>query len=120
MLNQTGVTKVSAGTRKTILYDTKVFFALSCKVSGTPNATILAGMPLKGNLEDRDTAMQVAGSSDTPIGILEHDIKLNKDGEANAAILIFGFVDTDKLDASVNSVLNTTMKGKLPKITFCK
>lgn len=120
MLNQSNQTKVSAVTRKTILFDTKLFFALPCKVSGTKGQLIKAGTPLKGDLTLRDTAFEVAGSSDTPVGILEHDVIINEDGQANAGVLIFGFVDESKLDTNVVAKLDSAMKAKLPKITFCK
>jgi hypothetical protein len=118
MLNQTGITSKSAVTRKTILFDTKLFFALPCKVSDSAG-TILAGSPVSGDLSNRDTAFTVGG--DNPVGILEHDVVI-KDGEtsANAGVIVFGFIDEDKLDPKVTAMLTEDVKSKLSKITFCK
>jgi hypothetical protein len=120
MLNQTGIKTTTGATRKTILFDTKLFFALPCKVSGTKDETILAGTPLKGSLSARDTEFTVAGSSDTPVGILEHDVVLDSNGKANAAVLTFGFIDESKLDSTVTAMLTDEVKAKLPQIQFCK
>jgi hypothetical protein len=118
MLNQTGITSKSAVTRKTILYDTKLFFALSVILTGAAG-TYLAGTPISGDLSNRDTAFTVGG--DSPVAVLEHDVVI-KDGEttANAGAIVFGFIDEDKLDSTVTAMLTETVKAKLSKITFCK
>lgn len=126
MLNQTGITKTSATTRKMILIAPELAFSLSCKVANTNVSAgddgrkiVKAGTPLVGDLEARDTAFTVAGEGDTPCGILLHEVDVTKD-TANAQVVIFGFVDTSKLEDSVASMLNTEMKAKLPRITFVK
>ena len=126
MLNQTGIKKTSATTRKTILIAPELAFSLSCKVTNAGveanedgKKIVKAGTPLVGNIEERDTAFSVAGSGDTPCGILLHDVDVTA-GTANAQFVIFGFVDATKLEDSVTAVLTTEMKGKLPKITFIK
>ena len=123
MLNQTGITKVSAGTRNTILYDTKLFFALSCKVSdagvGLVNGKkiVKAGTPLKGSLNDRDTAYEVTSSADDVIAILEHDVDVTN-GAANGSALFFGFIDQSKLESDVVSKLTPQIKAAIPSIKF--
>jgi hypothetical protein len=118
MLNQTGISSKSAGARKTILYDTKLFFALSITLTGDAG-TYLAGTPISGDLLNRNTAFTVGG--DSPVAILEHDVEIKEDeGSANAAALIFGFIDEDKLDSTVVEMLTDEVKAKLTKITFCK
>jgi hypothetical protein len=117
MLNQTGITSKSATTRKTILFDTKLFFATSIILSGDKGKTYLAGTPISGDLTNRDTAFTVGG--DSPVAILEHDVKIADDAtEANAAALVFGFVDSSKLDSTVTEMLTEDVKAKLTKITF--
>lgn len=122
MLNQTGITKTSGTTRKTILIAPELAFSLSCKIANTGVAevegrkVVLAGTPLKGDLEARDTEFTVAQESETPCGIILHDVDVTK-GTANAQVVVFGFVDTSKLEGSV---LTPEMKAKLPKITFVK
>lgn len=124
MLNQTGITKVSATTRKTILIAPELAFSLSCKVANTGvNAgddgkkIILAGTPIKGNLSDRDGVDFVVDTT-SPTGLLLHDLDVTS-GTKNAQVLIFGFVDESKLESSV-AALVTTAKANLPKITFVK
>lgn len=123
MLNQTVITKVSAGTRNTILYDTKLFFALSCKVSDTGvelvngKKIVKAGTPLKGSLNDRDTAYEVTSSADDVIAILEHDVDVTN-GTANGSALFFGFIDQSKLESDVVSKLTPQIKAAIPSIKF--
>lgn len=126
MLNQTGIKKTSAVTRKVILIAPELAFSLSCKVANTGVAAgedgkkiVKAGTPLAGNIEARDTAFTVAGAEATPCGILLHDVDVTE-GTANAQFVIFGFVDSTKLEASVTEMLTPAMKAKLPKITFVK
>ena len=126
MLNQTGIKKVSATTRKTILIAPELAFSLSCKVANTGveagadgKKIVKAGTPLAGSVEARDTAFTVAGADGTPCGVLLHDVDVTE-GTANAQFVIFGFVDATKLDESVAAMLTTEMKAKLPKITFIK
>lgn len=126
MLNQTGIEKTSAITRKNILIAPELAFSMSCKVANSNvvagedgRKMVKAGTPLVGDLEARDTAFTVATSADTPVGILLHDIDVTK-GNANASVVVFGFVDTSKLDSAVSAVLDASMKAKLPKITFVK
>lgn len=125
MLNQTGITKVSGTTRKTILIAPELAFSLSCKIANTGvvagedgRKLVLAGTPLKGDLEARDTEFTVAQSDETPVGIVLHDVDVTK-GTANSQVVIFGFVDTSKLESSVVESLED-MREKLPKITFVK
>lgn len=123
MLNQTGITKVSAGTRNTILYDTKLFFALSCKVSDAGvtevkgKKIVKAGTPLKGSLNDRDAAYSVTSSADDVIAILEHDVDVTN-GTANGSALFFGFIDQSKLESDVVSKLTPQIKAAIPSIKF--
>ena len=42
------------------------------------------------------------------------------EGTANAQFVIFGFVDSTKLEESVTKMLTPEMKTKLSKITFIK
>ena len=123
MLNQSGIQKVSAGTRKTILYDTKLFFALSCKVSDSGvtavdgKKIVKAGTPLAGNPNARDTAFTVATGASDVICILEHDVDVTE-GEANGSALFFGFIDQSKLDSTVVTKLTAEVKKALPMIKF--
>lgn len=128
MLNQSGIKKESATTRKTILIAPELAFSLSCKVAATGvdavdgKKIVKAGTPLSGNLEERDTAFAVAteneGASNATC-ILLHDVDVT-DGTANGSAVIFGFVDTTKLEASVVAKLTAAARKALAKITFVK
>lgn len=132
MLNQSGITKTSGLARKTILFDTQLFFALPCMISATGveagsdgRKIVKAGTPLKGSLLNRDEAFTVGVKDDAVVGIAEHDVDVTV-GTANGGVIVFGFIDEDKLDASVVTLLDTTntdttkLRDRLTKITFCK
>lgn len=128
MLNQTGVKITSATTRKMMLISEANSVALSCVVTNTGVAAvdgrkiIKAGTPLTGNLQKRDTAFTVASSSGTPatsnaVGLAVHDVDVT-DGNANAAVLIFGFVDKSKLEADVQTKITAEVETALNMIKF--
>lgn len=132
MLNQSGITKTSGLSRKTILIDTQLLFALPCMIAntgvtaGTDGKKIVkAGTPLVGSLTDRDTAFTVGAKDAAVVGIAEHDVDVTA-GTANGAVIVFGFIDESKLDADVVTLLDTAntdnskLRDKLTKITFCK
>lgn len=127
MLNQSGVTTTSGLARKTILFDTQLFFALPVIVSNAGveadkdgNKIIKAGTPIAGTLTNRDVAFTVAkdtGDASNAVGILEHDIDVTK-GNANGSCITFGFIDVDKLDESVVKLLTVAAKKNLAGIQF--
>lgn len=143
MLNQTGIKKTSATTRKTILIAPELAFSLSCKVANTGveagedgKKIVKAGTPLAGSLLERDTEFTVftvtsdedvstvgegeetpvVGEEETPVGILLHDVDVTA-GTANAQVVVFGFVDVSKLDEDVAGTL-LSAAADLPKITL--
>ena len=125
MLNQSGISKVSGTTNKTILIAPELAFSMSCKVAATGviagddgKKIVKAGTPLAGNYEGRDVAFTVAKDS-TATCILLHDVDVTS-GTANGTAVIFGFVDTSKLDSDVAAMLNSNVKDALNKITFVK
>lgn len=124
MLNQSGITKTSATTRKTILIAPELAFSMSCMVADTGvkavdgKKIVKAGTPLAGSLMERDTEFTVAGEEGTPVGILLHDVDVTE-GAANAQVVVFGFVDVSKLEEDVAATL-TGAAAKLPKITLVK
>lgn len=125
MLNQTGISKESAVTRKTILIAPELAFTLSCKIANTGvgadsdgKKIVKAGTPLSGNLEARETAFTVASGNEATC-VLLHDVDVTA-GTANAQAVIFGFIDTSKLESSVVSALTQPIRTALTKITFVK
>lgn len=136
MLNQSGITKVSATTRKIILIAPELAFSLSCKVANTGveagedgKKIVKAGTPLSGSLLERETAFTVftvaseedisvvgeeetpvVGEEETPVGILLHDVDVTG-GTANAQVVVSGFVDVTKVDADVAATLIAAASG---------
>lgn len=129
MLNQTGVKTVSGTTRKTILVDEKNSTAFSIVVDATGISAgadgkkiIKAGTPLTGSLQARGTAW-VKGTSSNAKGILLHDVDVTglESGETkNAQVVVFGFIDVNKLDADVQAMIDSDLEAKLKMIQFVK
>ena len=120
MLNQTGVRKENAAVPNQILFNVQhqmsvgVQVAQSAGVDKDGKKIVKAGTPLSGNLRARKTAF--TGGGTTPVGVLLHDVDVTK-GAANGTLLIFGFVNMDRLDtdtkALVTSDAETSLTGKI-------
>ena len=86
--------------------------------AGTDGRKIVkAGTPLAGSLEARGTAFTKAATTEgvsNAVGILLHDVDVTA-GAENGTLLIFGFVDLNKVDtttaALVTSEVKTALKG---------
>lgn len=125
MLNQTGITKtVVAGPDSQILMFTDPQVGVSIMVDNTGISAgddgrkiIKAGTPVTGDLTARGTAFTKATTTEgvsNAVGVLIHDVDVTA-GNANASLLIFGFVDLNKLDtataALITSAVKTALKG---------
>lgn len=80
-----------------------------------------AGTPITGDLRARNTAFKKAtdaeGASNAK-GILLHDVDVTE-GNANGVIVLFGFVDLDKLDKDVYKLITDSVEKALDaKVTF--
>lgn len=113
MLNQTGVTKTSYGYgEKRIIVDEVNSTAFSCVVANTGvtadsegKKIIKAGTPIYGSLTARNTAFTISGAEGAkPVGVILHDVDVTA-GNANSQVLVSGFIDISKVDASVKSAL---------------
>ena len=96
--------------------------------AGSDGRKILrAGTPITGDIEARNTAFQKATSSSSgepsvktsnAVGILLHDVDVTS-GNANGSIVLFGFVDLDKLDSETFALITAEVKTALAgKVTF--
>lgn len=115
MLNQTSVTTNSYGYgEKRIIVDENNSTAFSCVVANTGvtadaegKKIIKAGQPLYGSLTARNTAFTISGASGAkPVGVALHDVDVTA-GDANSQVLVAGFIDISKVDASVQSALTS-------------
>lgn len=111
MHNQSGISKVSGVPRTQILFNVQNQVSVSIKIGKNfAGATaengrkiVKAGTPLTGNLTKRSTPFTAASGNDA-VGVLLHDVDVTE-YDANGSLLIWGFVNLDRVDA--------TTKGKL-------
>lgn len=129
MLNKTGITKVVGAAPVQILFNVQNQFSVGIKVDDANYVTkngrkiVKAGTPLSGNLGARETAFVKAttsSGSSNAVGILLHDVDVT-DGDANGTLLIWGFVDLNKLDTATTALITTEVKTALKGgVTFLK
>jgi hypothetical protein len=119
MLNRTGIFTETAVAPVQILYNVQNQVSVSILVDGsTASVTedgrkiVKAGTPLAGDLADRSTAFK---AGDSPAGVLLHDVDIT-DGTANGTLLIWGFVNLDRLDSATQTLATaakTALDGKI-------
>lgn len=130
MYNNTGVTKTSYLNKNQILFAVEHQVSMSIVVDetagtedgATKRKIVKAGTPLAGSLDARTTAFTKASSSGSPsasnaVGILLHDVDVTA-GENNGTLLIFGFVNTNRIDATTKALITAEVKAALPMIKF--
>lgn len=130
MYNNTGVTKTSYLNKNQILFAVEHQVSMSIVVddtAGTEDSTtkrkiVKAGTPLTGSLDARTTAFTKASSTGSPatsnaVGILLHDVDVTA-GENNGTLLIFGFVNTNRIDSTTKALITAEVKAALPMIKF--
>lgn len=124
MYNRTHITKVTGAAPTQILYNVQhqmsVGITLAKNFTGAVEENgrkiVKAGYPLMGDLTDRTTAFAAADTD--AVGILLHDVDVT-DAAANATVLIWGFVNMDRIDDTTKAKLTTAIQGKLAgKIWF--
>ena len=122
MFNHTKIHSVSGAAPVQILFDVQHQMSVSVMVDSTMahvtkngRKIVKAGTPLSGDLAARDAAFKAAGEANA-VGVLLHDVDIT-DGNANGALLIWGFVNLNRLDsytqALVTSGVKTTLAGKV-------
>lgn len=84
---------------------------------------VKAGTPLTGSLEARGTAFTKASTTEgvsNAVGVLLHDVDVTA-GSENGTLLIFGFVDLNKVDTTTAALVTTEVKTALKGgVTFLK
>ena len=75
-----------------------------------------AGTPLTGDIEARNTAFTKDTTGTSTSGILLHDVDVTN-GNNNGVIVLFGFVDLEKLDTEtfklITDGIKTALAGKI-------
>ena len=108
-----------------ILFNTDPQVSVGIKVSdsgisaGADGRKIVkAGTPMAGSLEARGTAFTKA--SEGVVGVLLHDVDVT-DNDANATLLIWGFVNLSRVDSTTASKITANRKTELAgKVWFLK
>lgn len=125
MLNRDGIKRQSFGAPVQILLNPDLQFSVGVVVSNATAVTengrkiVKAGTPLAGSLEARNTAFTVAADATNVQGILLHDVDVTE-GNGNGTLLIFGFVNPDRIDATTKALLTTEVKAAIPQVKFIK
>ena len=125
MLNRSGIKRQSFGAPVQILLNPDLQFSVGVVVSNATAVTkggkkvVKAGTPLVGSLDARNTAFTVATNATNVQGILLHDVDVTE-GNGNGTLLIFGFVNSDKIDAATKAMLTTEVKAAIPQVKFIK
>ena len=119
MYNRTHITKVSAAAPVQILFNVQNQVSVGVKIAKnfagavTENGRkiVKAGTPLTGDLTDRSTPFTAATDS-AAVGVLLHDVDVT-DAAANCTLLIWGFVNLDRIDDTTKAKLTTAIQNKL-------
>jgi len=125
MLNQSGIRKENATVPKQILFNVQNQMSVGVVVSAAAGVTVdskkivKAGTPLGGDLLARGTAF-IAGTATAVQGVLLHDVDVTA-GNANGTLLIWGFVNLNRVESSVATLLTSAIQGALAgKVWFLK
>lgn len=126
MHNNTGIKKETYGNVQQILFAVEhqvsvgIVVDETCGVAQTNGRKIAkAGTPVTGDLDKRTVAFTPATTGETTnvIGVLLHDVDVTT-GDNNGTLLLFGFVNTNRLDETTKGKITADIKKALPKITF--
>lgn len=126
MHNNTGIKKETNGNVQQILFAVEhqvsvgIVVDETCGVEQANGRKIAkAGTPVTGDLDKRTVAFTPATTdvSTNVIGVLLHDVDVTT-GNNNGTLLLFGFVNTNRLDETTKEKITAEIKKALPKITF--
>lgn len=125
MFNNTGIKKESYGSGNQILFAVEhqvsmgIVVDQSVGVQQGSKKIAKAGTPLTGDLDNRTTAFTAATTStnSNAVGILLHDVDVTV-ADNNGAILLFGFVNTNRIDETTRAKITADVKKALTMIKF--
>lgn len=120
MLNRSGIIKETAVAPSQILFNVQNQMSVGVIVDeavGTAGEDgrkiVKAGTPLNGDLTARGTAFVAAKDTSNPaVGVLLHDVDVT-DGDANGTLLIWGFVNLNRMDSTTAGLITATRKTEL-------
>jgi hypothetical protein len=126
MFNNTGIMKETYGNKNQILFAVEhqvsmgIVVDTTCGVAENGRKIAKAGTPVTGNLDERTTAFTPAATTtgaSNAVGILLHDVDVTDD-DNNGTVLLFGFVNTNRIDETTKAKITTEVKAALPMIKF--
>lgn len=125
MLNNTNVVKTKYNSGNQILFAVEHQVSMGVTVAQSVGVTegnkkiAKAGTPITGSLDSRETAFTAATDTadSNVVGVLLHDVDVTV-ADNNGAILLFGFVNTNRLDSKVKAKITENIKKALPMIKF--
>ena len=122
MFNNTNVKHEVYGNRNQILFAVEHQVSMGCVVAQSVGVDengkkiAKAGTPITGNLDERTTAFTKATGGNA-VGVLLHDVDVTV-AENNATILLFGFVNVNRIDETTRALITEEVKEALPMIKF--
>lgn len=128
MLNRSGIIKETAVAPSQILFNVQNQMSVGVIVDeavGTAGEDgkkiVKAGTPLNGDLTARGTAFVAAKDTSNPaVGVLLHDVDVTE-GDANGTLLIWGFVNLNRMDSTTADLITATRKTELAgRVWFLK
>lgn len=128
MLNRSGIIKETAVAPSQILFNVQNQMSVGVIVDeavGTAGEDgkkiVKAGTPLNGDLTARGTAFVAAKDTSKPaVGVLLHDVDVTE-GDANGTLLIWGFVNLNRMDSTTAGLITATRKTELAgRVWFLK
>lgn len=120
MLNRSGITKETAVAPSQILFNVQNQMSVGVIVDETVGTAgedgrkiVKAGTPLNGDLTACGTAFVAAKDTSNPaVGVLLHDVDVT-DGNANGTLLIWGFVNLNRMDSTTAGFITANRKKEL-------
>lgn len=122
MLNRSGIKKETMVSPVQILFNVQNQMSVGIKLAKGFEGAVMengrnvvkAGTPLTGDLTNRSAAFTRA--SNTAVGILLHDVDVTE-ADANASLLIWGFVNLDRVDPNtvghITPDIQTSLAGRV-------
>lgn len=126
MFNNTGIMKETYGNKNQILFAVEhqvsmgIVVDTTCGVTENGRKIAKAGTPVTGNLDERTAAFTPAATTtgaSNAVGILLHDVDVTDD-DNNGTVLLFGFVNTNRIDETTKAKITAEVKAALPMIKF--
>lgn len=113
MLNRDGMTTVSATNARQILANVKLQSSVGCVVPASLGVNVdgrmiaKAGTPVYIDLTNRQTPVVAADPTNVMNAVLLHDVDVTGSGDQNGTALLFGFINTQRLDTDVQALVTT-------------